>query len=92
MDMRLKEIEIQNIKNIKNGKVILPKTKDNIGINLRYGPSTTFTPPIASYPDGTIATRISKGYYNFDGFSWDEVVFSDGNKGFVPTNYLQVVN
>ena len=31
MDMRLKEIEIQNIKNIKNGKVILPKTKDNIG-------------------------------------------------------------
>ena len=74
-----------------NDKVIV-KTKDNIGINLRYGPSTTFTPPIASYPDGTIATRISKGYYNFDGFSWDEVVFSDGNKGFVPTNYLQVVN
>ena len=75
-----------------NNDKVMVKTKDNIGINLRYGPSTTFTPPIASYPDGTIATRISKGYYNFDGFSWDEVVFSDGNKGFVPTNYLQVVN
>ena len=62
-------------------------------VRLRYGPGTRFDPPlISAINEDLIGTRINKGTYYLDGFWWDEVVFDDGSKGFVATNYLQLVN
>ena len=62
-------------------------------VRLRYGPGTRFNPPLINAIDESLTgTRINKGTYYLDGFWWDEVIFDDGSKGFVATNYLYVVN
>ena len=60
-------------------------------VNLRSGPGTRFSILVAGVNQNLTGTRINKGTYYLDGFSWDEVIFDDGSKGFIATNYLQVV-
>ena len=36
-------------------------------------------------------TRLIKGIWNADGYWWDLVLFDDGTKGFVATNWLKVI-
>ena len=63
------------------------ETKDNSGTNVRTGPGTSY-PIIRAVGEGTVGTRIMTNKYNYEGYSWDIVVFEDGTKGFVATNYL----
>ena len=80
--------------NTCNERVIV-KTNDGIGINVRNGPGTGYT-TISKLPDGTTGTRLVRNiYYNKDdgknGISWDLVLFDNGVKGFVATDYLTVI-
>ena len=63
------------------------KTNDGTGTNVRTGPGTSYD-VIRSVGDGTKGTRIMTNKYNYEGYSWDIVIFDDGTKGFVATNYL----
>ena len=42
--------------------------------------------------DGTKGTRIVTNRYYFDGYWWDEIIFDNGSKGFVATNYLKKID
>ena len=62
---------------------------------MRNGPGTGYT-TISKLPDGTTGTRLIRNiYYNKDdgknGISWDLVLFDNGVKGFVATDYLTVI-
>ena len=84
-------LDIINDINTCNERVIV-KTNDRIGINVRNGPGTDYT-YISKLPDGTTGTRLIRNiYYNKeDKISWDLVLFDNGVKGFVATNYLSVI-
>ena len=84
-------LDIINDINTCNERVIV-KTNDGIGINVRNGPGTDYT-YISKLPDGTTGTRLIRNiYYNKeDKISWDLVLFDNGVKGFVATNYLSVI-
>ena len=68
-----------------NDKMVV-KTSDGKGVNLRIGPGTEYETS-RKLSDGTKVTRIVTNKYNF-GYWWDEVILSDGAKGFIATNYL----
>ena len=70
---------------------VMVRTADGIGTNVRTGPGTSFD-LIKAVADGTRGTRIITNKYNYDGYWWDEVIFDDGTKGFVATNYLVKVD
>lgn len=36
-------------------------------------------------------TRILKGVYTANGYTWDLVILDDGTKGFVASNYLRII-
>ena len=61
-------------------------------VRLRSGPGTRFDILLNAISQDTIGTRINTGTYYLDGYWWDEVIFDDGSKGFVATNYLEIVN
>ena len=61
----------------------------NSSVNVRNAPSTNNTTTIASFRNGMTGTRILKDYYYFDGYWWNLVIFDDGTKGFVVSNYLR---
>ncbi len=67
------------------------QTNDGMGVNVRIGPGKSFD-IILSASDGTKGTRILTGKYYYDNFWWDEVVFDDGTKGFVVSDYLKKIN
>ena len=74
-----------------SGEKVIVKTNDGSGVKLRKGPGTTYD-TIAHLSDGTVGIRTVKGKTTANGFVWDEVVFGNGIKGYVATNYLQKVN
>ena len=87
-------LDIINDINTCNERVIV-KTNDRIGINVRNGPGTDYT-YISKLPDGTTGTRLIRNiYYNKEdgknGITWDLVLFDNGVKGFVATDYLTVI-
>lgn len=67
------------------------KTADGSGTNVRIGPGTSYE-IIKAVKEGSQGTRIVTNRYNYDGYWWDEVIFEDGTKGFVATNYLVKIN
>ncbi len=80
-----------NTDNTNNNDRVKVKTSDGSGVNVRSGPGTSYG-KIKSVADGTTGTRIVTGKYNSDGLWWDEVIFDEGTRGFVATNYLQKIN
>ena len=74
-----------------SGEKVVVKTNDGSGVKLRKGPGTTYD-TIAYLSDGTVGTRTVKGKATANGFIWDEVVLTNGLKGYVATNYLQKSN
>lgn len=70
---------------------VMVSTKDKIGTNVRIGPGTNYE-IIRAIADGNTGTRILTGEYNSNGYWWDEVIFDDGTKGFVATDYLKKIN
>ena len=85
-------INLQVIANETNCKDrVRVKTNDGTGTNVRTGPGTSYN-AIRSVGDGTKGTRIMTNKYNYEGYSWDIVIFDDGTKGFVATNYLVKIN
>ena len=74
-----------------SGEKVVVKTNDGSGVKLRKGPGTTYD-TIAYLSDGTLGTRTVKGKATANGFIWDEVVLTNGLKGYVATNYLQKSN
>ena len=62
----------------------------NSEVNVRIGPGTSFS-SLGMFTDGTTGTRILKGAYNANGYTWDLVIFDNGVKGFVATNYLRLI-
>ena len=87
-------LDIINDINTCNERVIV-KTNDGIGINVRNGPGTGYK-DISKLPDGTTGTRLIRNiYYNKEdgknGITWDLVLFDNGVKGFVATDYLTVI-
>ena len=69
-----------------NDRVVI---STNSSVNVRNAPSTNNTTTIASFRNGMTGTRILKDYYYFDGYWWNLVIFDDGTKGFVVSNYLR---
>ena len=63
------------------------KTSDGKGVNMRIGPGTEYS-ITRTVSDGTKLTRILTGKYYYN-YWWDEVVLSDGTKGFIVSNYLK---
>ncbi len=65
----------------------------NSTVNVRNGPSAnnSITTVLASFENGTKGTRILKNTYYYDGYWWDLVIFDDGTKGFVASNYLKTI-
>lgn len=80
---------IADVTNCKDRVMI--STNDKSGTNVRIGPGTSFE-IIKAIADGKTGTRILTGKYNYNGYWWDEVIFDDGTKGFVATNYLKKIN
>ena len=72
-----------------NDRVIVD-TNDNIGTNVRTEPSTDSSYIIRAVEEGSTGTRIMKNVYYADGHSWDIVIFDDGTRGFVATDYIKV--
>ena len=62
----------------------------NSEVNVRIGPGTSFS-SLGMFANGTTGTRILKGEYNANGYTWDLVIFDNGVKGFVATNYLRLI-
>ena len=62
----------------------------NTEVNVRIGPGTSFS-SLGVFGNGTTGTRILKGAYNANGYTWDLVIFDNGVKGFVATNYLRLI-
>ena len=61
------------------------------GTNVRTEPDLNEDNIIKAVGNGTEGTRLIKGIWNEDGYSWDIVLFDDGTKGFVVTNWLKVI-
>ena len=61
------------------------------GTNVRTSPDINTNNIIRAIGNGTTGTRLIKGIWNSDGYSWDIVLFDDGTKGFVATNWLKVI-
>ena len=59
-------------------------------VNIRIGPGTDFA-SLGTFRDGTTGTRILKGVYTANGYTWDLVILDDGTKGFVASNYLRII-
>ena len=79
---------LQNINDVTNcNEKVKVKTNDKIGTNVRIGPGTDYD-IIKAIPEESEGIRILKGKYFANGYYWDEVIFNDGTKGFVATNYL----
>lgn len=64
----------------------------NTAVNLRNGPGTEGTTIVTTLIEGQACTRIEQGKYNLNGYIWDRVVLSDGKKGYVARNYLNLAN
>ena len=62
----------------------------NTEVNVRIGPGTSFS-SLGMFGNGTTGTRILKGVYQANGYTWDLVIFDNGVKGFVATNYLRLL-
>ena len=75
---------------INNNDRVKVSTNDGSGVNIRSGPGTSYA-KIRSASDGTTGTRIVTGINFSDGLWWDEVIFDDGTRGFVVTNYLKKI-
>ena len=73
-----------------NDRVIVD-TNDNIGTNVRTEPGTDQSYILKAVVEGSKGTRIMKDVYYADGHSWDIVIFDDGTRGFVATDYLKVI-
>ena len=58
---------------------------------LRNGPGKSHR-EVTTLNKGQIVTRIDKGRYDVDGYSWDRVLLADGRQGFIATNYLNTVD
>lgn len=59
-------------------------------VNVRIGPGQSFT-SLGTFVDGTTGTRILKGAYTADGYTWDLVILDNGIKGFVAQQYLRLI-
>jgi beta-N-acetylglucosaminidase len=70
-----------------NERVAIQTTTE---VNVRIGPGTSFS-SLGVFGNGTTGTRILKGAYNANGYTWDLVIFDNGVKGFVATNYLRLI-
>ena len=70
-----------------NERVAIQTTSE---VNVRIGTGTSFS-SLGMFNDGTTGTRILKGAYNANGYTWDLVIFDNGVKGFVATNYLRLI-
>ena len=70
-----------------NERVAIQTTSE---VNVRIGPGTSFS-SLGMFNDGTTGTRILKGAYNANGYTWDLVIFDNVVKGFVATNYLRLI-
>ena len=70
-----------------NERVAIQTTSE---VNVRIGPGTSFS-SLGMFNDGTTGTRILKGAYNANGYTWDLVIFDNGVKEFVATNYLRLI-
>ncbi len=73
-----------------NDRVIVD-TNDNIGTNVRTEPGIDQSYILKAVVEGSTGTRIMKNVYYADGHSWDIVIFDDGTRGFVATDYLKVI-
>ena len=73
-----------------NDRVIVD-TNDNIGTNVRTEPGTDQSYILKAVVEGSTGIRIMKNVYYADGHSWDIVIFDDGTRGFVATDYLKVI-
>ena len=73
-----------------NDRVIVD-TNDNIGTNVRTEPGTDQSYILKAVVEGSTGIRIMKDVYYADGHSWDIVIFDDGTRGFVATDYLKVI-
>ena len=62
----------------------------NSTVHVRNGPSMDAS-VIASFGNGTTGTRILKNTYYYSGYWWDLVIFDNGTKGFVASNYLRLI-
>ena len=76
-----------NNENINSNDRVQVKTKDNSGVNVRSGAGIRYK-VIKAVIDNTTGTRIVTNKYYSDGLWWDEVIFDDGTRGFVASNYL----
>ena len=81
---------LEQIADVTNCNDRVRVTADDV--RLRSGPGTRFSILINAVDQNLMGTRINTGTYYLDGFSWDEVIFDDGSKGFIATSYLQVIN
>ena len=73
--------------NCNNDRVAI-STKSTV--NVRNAPTSDDNKStiLASFRNGTTGTRILKDYYFFDGHWWNLVLFDDGTRGFVVSDYL----
>ena len=71
-----------------NDRVIV---NDKDGVNVRTEPSTDQSYILKAVEEGSKGTRIMKNVYKADGHLWDIVIFDDGTRGFVATDYLKVI-
>ena len=60
------------------------------GVYLRNGPGINGTKVVSVLDKGQLVTRIEKGKYTVDGYTWDRVKLSNGTQGYVAQNYLAV--
>ena len=70
---------------------IIVDTNSNMGTNVRIEPGMNQSYIIKSEPEGSTGIRIMKNVYSADGHSWDIVIFDDGTRGFVATDYIRVM-
>ena len=73
-----------------NDRVIVD-TNDNIGTNVRTEPGTDQSYILKAVVEGSTGIRIMKNVYYADGHSWDIVIFDDGTRGFVATDYIRII-
>ena len=59
-------------------------------VNVRIGPGQSFT-SLGTFVNGTTETRILKGAYTANGYTWDLVILDNGIKGFVAEQYLRLI-
>lgn len=79
-------VETADIKNCNDTMIA------NTSVNLRNGPGLESTTIITTLIKGQIVTRIEKGKYNLDGYTWSRIVLADGRQGYIADTYLQEPN